>query len=168
MTSPCCRRQMMGMMFAASAVILTGCGTEPAGAATDGAEKGKIAALPEMLVYRDPNCGCCGAWADQAQAAGYAVRVEMRDDMNAVKTRLGVPADLASCHTVMVGGYVLEGHVPFAHVAKLLADQPKDIIGIAVPGMPRGSPGMEMPDGSVDEFDVIGFSRSGQQRDFTL
>lgn len=160
MCDHCCRRQMLTMMLAGTALSLVGCGSEPV-AASDKAK-------PEMLVYRDANCGCCGKWADQARDAGFAVRVEMRDDMGAVKTRFGVPADMASCHTVLVGGYVLEGHVPFAHVAKLLADQPKDIIGIAVPGMPRGSPGMEMADGTVDPFDVMGFSRSGQSRIFSL
>jgi hypothetical protein len=163
MTSLCSRRQMMGYMFAGSALVLAGCGSDQAVASDTPAADGK-AAKPAMLVYRDPQCGCCGKWAEQAEAAGYPVTMEMRDDMAAVKTSLGVPSDLASCHTVMVGGYVLEGHVPFDHVAKLLSDQPKDIIGIAVPGMPRGSPGMEMPDGSVDEFDVVGFARSGATR----
>ena len=81
--------------------------------------------------------------------------------MAAVKERYGVPPDLASCHTAIVAGYAIEGHVPMQHVAQLLRDRPRDIYGIAVPGMPRGSPGMEMPDGSKDPFDVFGFDQSG-------
>lgn len=162
MNSLCGRRQMMAMILVGSSLVLAGCGSDKAAASDQGAAK------PPMLVYRSESCGCCGAWVDLARAAGYDVRVEMRDDMNAVKTKFGVPADMASCHTVLIGGYVLEGHVPFDHVTKLLAEQPKDIIGIAVPGMPRGSPGMEMPDGSVDEFQVMGFARNGQSRIFSL
>lgn len=161
------RRKMIGLLFAGSAAMLAGCGRDTA-AASDTPPAKPGGRKPQMLVYRDANCGCCGKWAEQAQAAGYPVAVEMRDDMGAVKTSLGVPADMASCHTVMVAGYVLEGHVPFAHVDRLLNDQPRDIIGIAVPGMPRGSPGMEMPDGSVDAFQVMGFSRSGQSRIYKL
>lgn len=167
MTSLCGRRQMMGFLFAGSALLLTGCGSDYA-VASDTPASDLKAPKPQMMVYRDPECGCCGKWVEQAQAAGYQVKVETRDDMYTVKTSLGVPSDLASCHTVMVGGYVLEGHVPFDYVAKLLDDQPSDIIGISVPGMPRGSPGMEMPDGSVDAFEVIGFSRSGLIRVFKL
>lgn len=173
MNALCCRRDMMALLLGASTALLAGCGSEDSGtvasAKTSGADAQSDAAMkPQMIVYRDPNCGCCGAWADQAEAAGYPVRIEIRDDMNAIKISAGVRADLASCHTVMVGNYVLEGHVPFAHIQKLLAEQPKDIIGLAVPGMPRGSPGMEMPDGTVDVFDVIGFDRSGPVRSYTL
>ncbi len=119
-----------------------------------------------MLVYRDPECGCCEAWADIARAAGYAVTVENRSDMPAVKARYGVPDELASCHTAIVGGYAIEGHVPMPHVAKLLRDKPRDIRGIAVPGMPRGSPGMEMPDGSTDAFEVMAFAGDGKVAQF--
>src|SRR3546814_2676854 len=98
--------------------------------------KGKVG-VP-ILVYRDPECGCCEAWADIARAEGYAVTVENRADMAAVKTRYGVPDQLASCHTAVIGGYAIEGHVPMQHVARLLRDKPRDIRGIAVPGMPSG------------------------------
>src|SRR3546814_4579786 len=81
--------------------------------------------------------------------------------MAAVKTRYGVPDQLASCHTAVIGGYAIEGHVPMQHVARLLRDKPRDIRGIAVPGMPRGSPGMEMPDGSADAFEVTAFGSDG-------
>lgn len=120
-----------------------------------------------MLVYRDPECGCCEAWADIARKAGYEVRVENRTDMPAVKARYGVPSELASCHTAIAAGYAIEGHVPMAHVDKLLRARPKGVLGIAVPGMPRGSPGMEMPDGSVDAFEVMAFDAAGKTSVFT-
>lgn len=119
-----------------------------------------LAARPSplaMTVYKDPQCGCCTAWADILRRdARYAVRV-VATDMAAVKRRLRVPADLASCHTAVAGGYVFEGHVPSADVARLLATRPRGVIGIAVPGMPAGSPGMETPDGRRDAFEVVAF-----------
>jgi hypothetical protein len=119
-----------------------------------------------MLVHRDPGCGCCLAWADQAEAAGYTVRVVDTREMGAVKQRLGVPADLASCHTVEVDGLVIEGHVPFPVLARLRSERRAGVIGLAVPGMPRGSPGMEMADGSSDPFTVFAFRRDGARRPY--
>ena len=118
--------------------------------------------LAAMTVFRDPSCGCCEAWAEIARKAGY--RVDLRDDqdMTAVKRRLGVPEQLASCHTAEVGGMVIEGHVPLEEVARLLREKPAGIRGIAVPGMPAGSPGMEVPDGTKQPFQVIAFDASGK------
>ncbi len=112
-------------------------------------------------VYRDPECGCCEAWAEIARKAGYEVTVESRADMPAIKALHGVPDELRSCHTAVAGGYAIEGHVPLKSVARLLAERPDDIRGIAVPGMPRGSPGMEMPDGSIDAYTVMAFGAAG-------
>ncbi len=142
-----------------------------AGAATAGAlALGGVAsaaadAKPAMTTYRDPACNCCGKWADLAKAAGYPVTVISTRQLAAVKTRLGVPAALSSCHTTRVGGYVVEGHVPFAAVDKLLRTRPKGITGIAVPGMPAGSPGMEVHggQGNNEAIKVIAFNRAGQQ-----
>ena len=114
-----------------------------------------------MTVYRDPNCGCCEAWARLAGEAGYAVGLVNHADMPGVKQRLGVPDELASCHTAEVAGFIVEGHVPFEAVGRLLRARPTGIRGIGVPGMPRGSPGMEMPDGARDPFEVIAFTASG-------
>lgn len=119
-----------------------------------------------MLVYRDPSCGCCEAWAELAKQRGFTVKVVDHPDMPALKRTNGVPDQLASCHTAIIGGYVVEGHVPFEAVERLLASKPADLIGIAVPGMPRGSPGMEMPDGSRDDFQVIAFAKDGGTRPF--
>jgi len=159
------RRALLGLIAAAGGVALAGCNSAPAAPVANKAGADKTAeslpAAKKMLVYRDPECGCCTAWADIAQKAGYDVTVESRPDMPEIKARHGVPAELASCHTVIVAGYVVEGHVPIRHIDKLLRDKPRDIVGLAVPGMPRGSPGMEMPDGSVDAFDVMGFDATG-------
>ena len=116
-----------------------------------------------MIVYRDPSCGCCEKWARLAVAAGYKVSLLDDPDMAAVKTRLGVPADLASCHTAVVDGYVIEGHVPFEAVARLRREKPAGVRGLAVPGMPMGSPGMEVPDGSAQPFEIIAFDASGRR-----
>ena len=154
------RRGLLGLIAAAGGVALAGCNSAPAGPAADKAAEA-LPAAKKMLVYRDPECGCCTAWAEIAKKAGYDVTVESRPDMPEIKVRHGVPAELASCHTVIVAGYVVEGHVPIRHIDKLLRDKPRDIVGLAVPGMPRGSPGMEMPDGSVDAFDVMAFDAKG-------
>lgn len=122
----------------------------------------RAGALPLVTVTKDPSCGCCGAWADHLRGAGYPVRIVETDDLDAVKARLGVPADLASCHTAEVGGYVVEGHVPAAALARLLAERP-EATGLAVPGMPAGSPGMEVPGLAPEAYDVILFGPSGQR-----
>lgn len=154
------RRSLLGLIAAAGGVALAGCNSAPAAPVADKATEA-LPAAKKMLVYRDPECGCCTAWAEIAQKAGYEVTVESRPDMPEIKVRHGVPAELASCHTVIVAGYVVEGHVPMRHIDKLLRDKPRDIVGLAVPGMPRGSPGMEMPDSSVDAFDVMAFDAKG-------
>ena len=119
-----------------------------------------------MTVYRDPGCGCCVAWANLARQAGYRITIENSPNMSAVKARLGVRSTLASCHTAVVGGYVVEGHVPLNAVARLLAQRPADIRGIAVPGMPAGSPGMETSDGYREPFEITAFHRNGRTSRF--
>jgi hypothetical protein len=97
-------------------------------------------------------------------AAGYVVTSSDRDDMTAVKDEHRIPAQLRSCHTALVAGYVIEGHVPADVVAKLLAERPAGVVGIAVPGMPAGSPGMESADGSKTPYNVMAFTKDGQSR----
>lgn len=115
-------------------------GTALAGAAISG--RAWAAATDSLHVFRSPSCGCCGAWIEHMRRAGFAVTNTEIDDLDPVKARLGVPEDLQSCHTATIGGYVVEGHVPAGDVKRLLTERPK-AIGIAVPGMPVGSPGME-------------------------
>jgi hypothetical protein len=109
-------------------------------------------------VYRDPSCGCCGAWVSYLRAQGYTVTVHEDQAMAAVKTRLGVPIDAASCHTALIDGYVIEGHVPVEDIRRLLAERP-NARGLAAPGMPVGSPGMEM--GAPERYDVVLIEQDG-------
>ena len=113
-----------------------------------------------ITVYKSPSCGCCKNWVTHMQGAGFTVKVIDMDDLTTVKKNAGVPQKLQSCHTALVGAYVVEGHVPADLVKKMLAQKPQ-ITGLAVPGMVTGSPGMEMGD-SKDPYDVIAFDRAGK------
>ena len=113
-----------------------------------------------VTMHHDPNCGCCGAWAEHMRESGFEVVSTPSRDMQSIKRAHGLPAPLASCHTATVDGYVIEGHVPAADVQRLLKERP-DVAGIAVPGMPLGSPGMEV-DGRKDPYDVIVFDDEGR------
>ena len=115
---------------------------------------------PAVTVYKSPTCGCCTKWVEHVKKAGFAVTVKDVPNVGEVKLANGVPADLASCHTALVGGYVVEGHVPADVMQKLLKEKPA-VAGIAVAGMPMGSPGME---GSYsDRYNVVAFEKSGKQ-----
>lgn len=118
-------------------------------------------ALPKMTITKDPSCGCCGAWVDHVTKAGFAVEVIESSGVDRLKIRLGVPQTLSSCHTAEVGGYVIEGHVPAEAIKRLLAEKPQ-ARGLAVPGMPAGSPGMEVAGVENDTYDVILFGPAGQ------
>lgn len=117
------------------------------------------AEAPSIEVYRDPNCGCCSAWVEHLQANGFTVNEHIEQDMSAVKQRLGVPPRLASCHTGVINGQFVEGHVPARDVLGL--KQRPELAGLAVPGMPHGSPGMET--GRQDSYEVIGLDRQGKE-----
>ena len=120
-------------------------------------------ALPpatRVTVYKDPNCGCCSAWNDAMRKAGFTIDVRDTPNISAVKASLGVPNALASCHTGVVAGYLFEGHVPPDLVQKVLKERPA-LVGLFVPGMPAGSPGMEGP--SPERYDVIALGRNQTQ-----
>lgn len=108
----------------------------------------------QAVVHKSPTCGCCEVWVKHLRDAGFAVKVQDTHNMSPVKQRLGVPAQLASCHTAQIAGYFIEGHVPMADIRRLLAERPK-ALGLAVPGMPAGSPGMEQPSGEVEPYEVL-------------
>lgn len=118
---------------------------------------------PELHVYKTPRCGCCAKWVTHMKAAGFKVTVEDVTEMAAVKRRTGVPYELSSCHTTVVGDYVIEGHVPAPVVRRFLEEAPQ-VAGIAVPGMPTGSPGMEGP--NPRPYDVIAFDGKGNRTVF--
>lgn len=117
-----------------------------------------------MKVYKSPTCGCCGDWVDHMEENGFEVDVTDTDNMNKVKQDAGLSPQLASCHTAFIGDYVIEGHVPADDVRRLMKEQP-DAHGLSVPGMPAGSPGMEM-EGRKDNYQVLLFNESGQTRVF--
>lgn len=119
-----------------------------------------LASPPSITVYKDPRCGCCAAWARYLTQAGFTVTTHDVSDMPERKRAMGVPAQLNSCHTAQVGPYVVEGHVPAAAIERLLREQPK-AIGIAVAGMPVGSPGMEGP--NPQPYEVKLFDARGEQ-----
>lgn len=112
---------------------------------------------PELHIYRDPGCGCCELWAEAFSRAGYATKLEERDDMPDIKMSFGVPDAMRACHTAEIEGYFVEGHVPIEAVAKLLSERP-DVAGLAVPGMPSGSLGMG--DDPAARYDVYAVSRN--------
>jgi hypothetical protein len=115
---------------------------------------------PMITVHRDPSCGCCSGWVQHLQNAGFATTVLDAADIDAVKKRLGVPDDLAACHTAELASYIIEGHVPAAALGRLLAEKPR-AAGLAVPGMPIGSPGME--GGRPEKYDVVLFGPDGRR-----
>ena len=143
----------------------------PIAAATSEATKPVIdPALPKVVVHKNASCGCCLLWVEHMQQAGFDVEVRNADNLAPVKARVGIPAGKDSCHTAEVDGYFVEGHVPAEDVKRLLAERP-DARGITVPGMPLGSPGMEVPDGRVQPYTVelvradgstVAFARHGE------
>lgn len=134
-------RRSLGLMLVAPALLSFGVPASAEG---------------QMVVYRDENCGCCGNWVDYIRAAGFEVDVRIFPFMNRKKTELGIPSGLRSCHTALIGGYLLEGHVPVEEIRRLLASRP-NASGLAVPRMPVGSPGMEVEGVAPDRYNVLLF-----------
>jgi hypothetical protein len=120
------------------------------------------AAATPITVYKTPGCGCCKLWVEHLTKNGFAPKTHDLIDLSETKDTLGVPDALRSCHTAVIGRYVIEGHVPADLIRKIAADKPANILGLAVPGMPAGSPGMEVP-GRKDPYDVFAFSRDGKR-----
>ena len=111
-------------------------------------------------VWRSPSCGCCGGWVRHLQQNGFATRVHLVDDTAPMRRQLGIPERLGSCHTAKVGGYAIEGHVPASDIRRLLAEKPA-AVGLAAPGMPAGSPGMDVPDSPP--YEVLLVRAGGQE-----
>lgn len=118
-------------------------------------------AKPQMTVYKSVTCGCCKNWVEHMKANGFDVKSIDVDDIDKVKLDNGVPASAESCHTGLVNGYIVEGHVPADAVMKMLKEKPA-IAGIAVPGMPIGAPGMEMPNGQKEPYTIVAFDKAGK------
>jgi hypothetical protein len=146
------------LVFSLSLAGLLGAGTLLALGQQSGAK-------PTMTVYKSPTCGCCSNWITHLERNGFEVKAVNVDDIDAVKRTYGVPAALGSCHTGLVNGYVIEGHIPADAVHRFLREKPAGAIGLAVPGMPAGSPGMEMGN-RKDPYNIVRFDKSGQSAVF--
>jgi hypothetical protein len=134
------------------------------GMAVAGAAQPKPAS-PLVEVFKTPTCGCCSQWVEHMRANGFTVRTTDLNDLTEIKKSRGVPDQVQSCHTAVVNGYVVEGHVPAADVHRMLKEKPA-IAGIAVGGMPVGSPGMETPYVKAQPFNVVSFAKNGTTRVF--
>ena len=116
-----------------------------------------------IAVYKSRSCGCCAKWVDYLKANGFQVTVHDEEEMDQLKDRLGIPSEMRSCHTGVMGSYLIEGHVPVREIRRLLEEQPK-VAGLAVPGMPALSPGMAPPGAPLSGFEVVAFQFDGTSR----
>ncbi|WP_427160409.1 DUF411 domain-containing protein [Aliinostoc sp. HNIBRCY26] len=120
---------------------------------------------PQVKVYRSPSCSCCGNWLDHIQKQGFKIQADIKtDDIDAIKEKYNLPPELASCHTAIIDGYVMEGHIPADDIKRFLQQKPQ-LAGLAVPGMPVGSPGMELGN-EKDSFTVMAFNHKGETQAF--
>ncbi len=139
-----------------SVALVAALAVSPAGA--------QAPAAPRVTVFKSPTCGCCRNWVEHMKKAGFDLQVNDVPNVGDVKAANHVPGDLASCHTALVDGYVIEGHVPADVVRRLLAERPAGVKGLAVAGMPMGSPGMESSDGTTSHYNVMAFDAAGGSR----
>ena len=143
--------------------VAVGVATAAVAFATVSSTSTETALAAEITVYKSPTCGCCAKWVEHLEANGFTVNTEDVADISRVKSELGIPSELASCHTAIIDGYLVEGHVPAQSIKRLLAERPQ-VAGLAVPGMPTGSPGMEGP--NPQRYDVVAFDAAGGRRVF--
>lgn len=120
----------------------------------------------QIEVWRDPSCGCCSGWVEHLRGEGFAVEDRVVPSVAPFRRMLGTPADLLSCHAGRVAGLALEGHVPALAIRRALSERPAGVVGLAVPAMPVGSPGMEVPGREPDTYDVIAWTADGRHRPF--
>ena len=137
----------------------------PVGAGELQQRSGAPAAKPSISVWKTATCGCCGLWVEHMRKSGFEAAVMDVSDLEPIKQKLGVPPNLASCHTALVNGFIVEGHIPADAVRRLLKERPA-VAGIAVPGMPLGSPGMEVPGGQKQPYAIVAFDKQGKQSVF--
>ncbi|MCL7715229.1 DUF411 domain-containing protein [Stenotrophomonas mori] len=162
------RPSLCVLALAGGSLLMSACNATPAPGTPAGTADSAPAstALPTVIVHKDPDCGCCGGWAEHMRAAGFPVEIRDTRDMAAVKRRLGIGDGMLSCHTSEIDGYVVEGHVPATAVRALLAERPP-ARGLVLPGMPIGSPGMESPDGYRQPFSVALLGEDGRLSAFS-
>lgn len=141
--------------FFMAALLFTGCSGETTANATG------------AVVYKSATCPCCDDWIKYMQKEGFKMRTEVRKDMDSIKASNGITPKLASCHTALIGGYVIEGHVPAADLKRLLREKPTDIVGLTAPGMPMKSPGMQAEGLPPKGYNVIAFKKDGSTEVYT-
>lgn len=163
------KRYMIALAFG---LVITGCNAQSgtaeqagAGAVATGQSASQTTGAKEIVMYKSPGCECCTKWADHMREAGYRVVEHKRDDMNVFKSEHGVTERLASCHTALIDGYVIEGHVPSSDVDRLLKERPK-VVGLTAPGMPMKSPGMQAKGLPPKGYDVLAFDQQGEAKVF--
>ena len=153
----------------ATSMAMAGCSVatpgESAGSTASSAPP-TAADSPLLTVHKSPTCGCCALWVDHVEASGFRAEIQLANDIEPVKRRVGVPAGYGSCHTAEVEGYFIEGHVPASDIQRLLKERP-DALGLTVPGMPMGSPGMEVPSGEVRPYTVFLVHKDGTVSPFS-
>ena len=171
------RSRTATLLATLSIAALAACGGESASATPDDGDQLAVATAgaasapematavatngaPHVTVYKSPTCGCCTAWEEHMRENGFAVTSRPTNDLASVKARHGIGRNHESCHTAVVDGYVIEGHVPADLVAKLLTERPEGVVALTVPGMPMGSPGMEGP--YKDAYDVLALHNDGR------
>ena len=147
------------LLFLATLLLTAFAAGTPANAAPE--------ASPAIEVWKSPNCGCCQKWADYLTENGFAVTAKNTTQgmLNRIKSQTGIGPKIAACHTALIDGYAIEGHVPAADIKRLLEERP-DAVGLTVPDMPLGSPGMEQPDGKAEPFDVLLVKKDGSTEIF--
>jgi hypothetical protein len=148
-----------GLATGVAALTLSAAAARPHGHDDHALATATPTSLPTVTVFKTPTCGCCKGWAEHVEKHGFKVVARDLADVTPIKTAHGVPEALRTCHTALVGGYVIEGHVPADLIAKLLKERPK-VAGLAVAGMPMGSPGMEGP--MSERYDVVTFTKAGK------
>jgi hypothetical protein len=151
--------KQIAMLVVLAGILLVSCAAPVERSDTAG-EATEAQLVRTMTVYKSPTCGCCSDWIAYVEEHGYDVTVEDVADLNPIKAEYAVPPAMQSCHTAIIDGYVVEGHVPVEDIERLLTERPA-VIGIAVPGMPVGSPGMEVPGAEPRPYDVVSFDANG-------
>lgn len=156
---------MLALRFSRRNLLRTAAPAAGAALLTAGLGLPAHAAEPAIEVWRSPTCSCCHSWIAHLEKAGFTARVHEVEDLEHIRHSAGIPDDFASCHTGAVAGYVLEGHIPAVAIRKLLAERPP-IRGLALPGMPMGSPGMDGPDMPAEPFTVLALAKDGSSTAF--
>lgn len=154
-------------LLASSIALSTPTTHSSASYVTDGSSPARVKSSHALNIYKSPSCGCCQEWVDHVEAQGFSAEIHHPSDLNQVKVKYRIAPEYQSCHTaISSGGYIFEGHIPGKIIQRFLAEKPKDALGLAVPGMPMGSPGMEMGN-HFSPYDVLLSKSDGTTQVYT-